>query len=164
MSKGKQEGYRSDVLGMEAVSLSKLVGSTVLESKIFSSGKAGYYGTGTVTLKCGEASYKFQIGLNLTAIENGKQSLSDEEKAAILSSAAFTADMFLKGKTAEPRVFNSGSVGFNLSEKVTLEVNGVAKQFQLGLNITAHGSKSEDGKWQDTRPVERAKKGERVSA
>jgi len=164
MSKGKQEGYRSDILSMDAINLAKVVGHTVLEPKTFSTGKVGYYGGGTTTIKCGEASYKFQIGLNLTAIETGKQDLSDEDKAAILSSKVMTADTFLKGRTAKPRLFNSGSVGFNLSEKITLEINGATKQFQLGLNITAHGSKTEDGKWQDARPVERAKKGEQAPA
>ena len=102
----------------------------------------------TDVLKCGKAGYKFQVAVIATAIENDKQSLSTEEKAAIMGSEPLTADTLLKGKTAAPRRFSTGSVGFNHSEKLSLEIGGVAKTFQVGVNIIAHGSKE----WEDERP------------
>ncbi len=43
--------------------------------------------------------------------------------------------------TASPKEFSSGSVGFYGVGKITLEVNGVPHEYQVGCNITAIGSK-----------------------
>jgi len=40
-----------------------------------------------------------------------------------------------------PKEFSTGSLGWNLSDKVTVLVDGVPVKFQVGLNLTAIGSK-----------------------
>jgi hypothetical protein len=45
-----------------------------------------------------------------------------------------------------PREFSTGSVGLNHSGKVTIEVAGERKQFQVSLNITLAHSKAGDAK------------------
>jgi hypothetical protein len=152
MGKEKQKGYKSDVLGMEAINLGRTVPSTILypkESK--SSGQANFNGNGMVDIECGEASYKFQISMNITAIQTDGQSVSEEEKQEILAGQPLVSDKYLRGKTEEPQVFSTGSVGFHYGEKITLTVGKVTKQFQVGLNLIAHGSKD----WDEQRPVER---------
>jgi len=149
--KEKQKGYKSDVLGMGSVNLGKLVPNTILHPKLSSSGKANFNGNGSVSLECGEATYKFQVAMNVTAIQNDSQAVSEDEKKEILASSPLTSAQFLKGKTAEPQVFSTGSVGFHYGEKVALTVGKVTKQFQIGLNLIAHGS----AEWDEQRPVER---------
>lgn len=150
--KAKQQGFKSDVLGVGTINLSKVLGSTVLEPKTFSSGKVGFYGQGAQMLKCGkEASYKFQVGITLTAIENGKQTLDDATKQAVLAAQPMTADALLKGRNGIAKEFSTGSVGFHHGDKVQLEINGSVITFQLGVLLTAHGSKE----WASDRPVER---------
>lgn len=42
---------------------------------------------------------------------------------------------------ANPKLFSTGSLGWNASQRLTLEVNGVPVPCQVGLNITIIGSK-----------------------
>lgn len=42
---------------------------------------------------------------------------------------------------AEPKEFSTGSLGWYLNAKVTLEVDGVRVPVQIGLNLTIVGSK-----------------------
>jgi len=37
--------------------------------------------------------------------------------------------------------FSTGSLGWNLNEKITLEIDGVVVPIQVGLNLTVVGSK-----------------------
>ena len=145
----KQTGYKSDVLAAKPVNLAKLLGAMVLEPKTFSTGKVGFYAQGAIPIKCGEASYKFQLGMNLTAIENDKQSVDADTKAAIMAASPLPADSVLKGRTGLPKQFSTGSVGFHHGDKVQIEVNGKLLTFQLGVLLTAHGSKE----WEAQREV-----------
>jgi len=147
--KAKQQGFKNDVLGTKPLNLGKVIGSAVLEPKTFSSGKVGFYSQGAIQIKCGETSYKFQLGLNFTAIENGKQTLDDATKQAILAANPMVAETILKGRTGIAREFSTGSVGFHHGDKVQLEVNGTLVTFQLGVLLTAHGSKE----WPTDRKV-----------
>jgi hypothetical protein len=137
----KQKGRRSDVLGAKPLNLAKVVGATVLEAKNSSNGKPGFFGQGAIMVRCSDTSYKFQLGINLTAIDNDKQQLDQETRQAIRASQPMLADTILKGRMAEPRQFKTGSVGFYHGDKVQLEVNGKPVTFQLGVLLTAHGSK-----------------------
>lgn len=42
---------------------------------------------------------------------------------------------------ADPKSFSTGSLGWYLNAKVTLEVDGVPVQAQIGMNLTIVGSK-----------------------
>jgi hypothetical protein len=42
---------------------------------------------------------------------------------------------------AAPKEFSTGSLGWYLNEKVTLEVDGVPVTVQIGMNLTIVGSK-----------------------
>lgn len=44
-------------------------------------------------------------------------------------------------KTVAPKEFSTGSLGWYLNEKITLEVGGVSVPVQIGLNLTIVGSK-----------------------
>ena len=148
--KAKQQGFKSDVLGTKPLNLVKVAGATILEPRVSSNGKPGFFGQGALMVKCGETSYKFQLGINLTAIDNDKQRLDEETKQAILASTPMTADAILKGRTGIAREFSTGSVGFHHGDKVQIEVNGKLVTFQLGVLLTAHGSKE----WPTAREVE----------
>ena len=43
--------------------------------------------------------------------------------------------------TAEVKEFSTGSFGWNLNSKVTVQVDGVPVNVQIGLNLTVIGSK-----------------------
>jgi len=43
--------------------------------------------------------------------------------------------------SASPKEFSSGSFGFYLGDKVTVDVGGVAVKLQVGMSLTAIGSK-----------------------
>ena len=43
--------------------------------------------------------------------------------------------------TAEVKEFSSGSLGWNISDKVTVEIAGTGCKVQVGLNLTVIGSK-----------------------
>jgi hypothetical protein len=43
--------------------------------------------------------------------------------------------------TADPKSFSTGSLGWYLNTKVTVEVDGVPVQAQVGMNLTIVGSK-----------------------
>lgn len=139
--KQKQQGFKSDVLGAKPLNLAKVTGATILEPKTFSSGKVGLYGQGALMVKCGEASYKFQLGITVTAIENNKQVLDEVTKQAILNVDPMVAETLLKGRTGLPREFSTGSVGFHHGDKIQLSINETLVTFQLSVLLTAHGSK-----------------------
>jgi hypothetical protein len=46
---------------------------------------------------------------------------------------------------AGPREFSTGSLGWNVSEKMYVEINGHQVALQVGLNITVVGSKDLPG-------------------
>ena len=64
-----------------------------------------------------------------------------------------TREQFLKAATpqtikigefsfaATPKEFSTGSLGWNLNEKLTVPIDGVLCKVQVGLNITVVGSK-----------------------
>ena len=43
--------------------------------------------------------------------------------------------------TAEAKEFSSGSLGWNISDKITVEIGGKAVKCQVGLNVTLIASK-----------------------
>jgi hypothetical protein len=43
--------------------------------------------------------------------------------------------------TADPKEFSTGSLGWYLNGKTTIEVNGVPVSVQIGMNLTIVGSK-----------------------
>jgi hypothetical protein len=47
--------------------------------------------------------------------------------------------------TTAPRKMSTGSVGYSLADKITLVIDGEPVLFQVGINVTACGSKN----WQD---------------
>jgi hypothetical protein len=55
---------------------------------------------------------------------------------------------------AEVKEFSTGSLGWYLNAKVTLEVDGVRVPVQVGLNLTIVGSKELPGGPGDTKPGE----------
>lgn len=46
------------------------------------------------------------------------------------------------GFSASPRKMSTGSVGYSLADKITLVVDGEPVLFQVGINVTACGSKN----------------------
>lgn len=155
----KQKGFKSDVLGAKPINLAKVAGATILEPKESkSSGKPGFFGQGALMVKCGDTSYKFQLGINLTAIDSAKQPMDDETRKAILASQPMVAETILKGRHGIAKQFSTGSVGFHHGDKVQLEINGKVVTFQLGVLLTAHGSKD----WKDSQPA--ADRGEQPAA
>ena len=55
--------------------------------------------------------------------------------------AMITVTIAGKSYDAERKEFSTGSVGYYLNGKVTLEIGGEPVSFQIGLNLTAVGSK-----------------------
>ena len=53
--------------------------------------------------------------------------------------------------TAPPREFSTGSLGWNLNNKTTMDIGGTAVTVQIGMNITLVGSKELPGR---TAPAE----------
>jgi hypothetical protein len=53
---------------------------------------------------------------------------------------------------AAVKEFSTGSLGWYLNGKTTIEVDGVPVSVQIGLNLTIVGSKELDGK-SDSQPV-----------
>ncbi len=43
--------------------------------------------------------------------------------------------------SAAPRQFSTGSLGWNVNEKMTVEINGKQVTLQVGMNLTVVGSK-----------------------
>lgn len=43
--------------------------------------------------------------------------------------------------TVKPKDFSTGSIGWNLNEKIEVEIDGTGCTCQVGLNITLVGSK-----------------------
>jgi hypothetical protein len=63
---------------------------------------------------------------------------------------------------ADPKEFSTGSLGWNISAKTVLEVNGEPQRVQIGLNLTTVGRKElpKEPQWKSTcgyayRPGER---------
>ena len=48
-----------------------------------------------------------------------------------------------KAMSAEKKEFSTGSFGYYINTKITLDVDGTPVTFQVGANITAVGSKPE---------------------
>jgi hypothetical protein len=47
--------------------------------------------------------------------------------------------------TAGPRQFSTGSLGWNVNDKMTVEINGKIVTLQVGMNLTVVGSKDLPG-------------------
>ncbi len=47
--------------------------------------------------------------------------------------------------TAGPRQFSTGSLGWNVNDKMTVEINGKPVTLQVGMNLTVVGSKDLPG-------------------
>jgi len=47
--------------------------------------------------------------------------------------------------TAAPRQFSTGSLGWNVNDKMTVEINGKVVTLQVGMNLTVVGSKDLPG-------------------
>lgn len=47
--------------------------------------------------------------------------------------------------TAAPRQFSTGSLGWNVNDKLIVEINGKAVTLQVGMNLTVVGSKDLPG-------------------
>jgi hypothetical protein len=62
---------------------------------------------------------------------------------AMFQAQAKAITVVIDGKpyVAQMKEFSSGSFGWNVSDKVTLEIGGTPVRCQIGLNITAIGSK-----------------------
>jgi hypothetical protein len=43
--------------------------------------------------------------------------------------------------TAKPKEFSTGSLGWNINDKVTIDIGGKPVTVQIGLNLTIVGSK-----------------------
>ena len=43
--------------------------------------------------------------------------------------------------TAKPKNFSTGSLGWNVNDKITMEINGKEVIVQVGMNLTIVGSK-----------------------
>lgn len=48
--------------------------------------------------------------------------------------------------TAPPREFSTGSLGWNLNSKTSMDIGGVKVMVQIGMNITLVGSKDLPGR------------------
>lgn len=48
--------------------------------------------------------------------------------------------------TAPPREFSTGSLGWNLNSKTTMDIGGTPVTVQIGMNITLVGSKELPGR------------------
>jgi hypothetical protein len=46
-----------------------------------------------------------------------------------------------KSYTAVPKEFSTGSLGWNVNDKVTVEIGGTPVTVQIGMNLTIVGSK-----------------------
>ena len=46
-----------------------------------------------------------------------------------------------KKYTATPKEFSTGSLGWNINDKVTIDIGGKAVTVQIGMNLTVVGSK-----------------------
>ena len=154
MAKNKQQGHKSDVLNMAPQSLTSLLatlggGAMVLGSKEFKSGKAGFGGNGTATIKCGKGVYKFSVSINCTAIDSEKVPLDPEARAAILALGQVTLkDLGLDKMSLSAREFSSGKVGFYYGDKLSLKVGEHVVRLQVGIPIVAWHSDT----WAAERP------------
>lgn len=73
-----------------------------------------------------------------------------QKKKCVLTQVDFMArakpmQLVLNGilLTAMPKVFSTGSYGWNFNQKTVIDVDGVGIEVQIGANITAVGSKPE---------------------
>jgi len=62
-------------------------------------------------------------------------------------------NVVINGKeyTAVPKEFSTGSLGWNINDKVLIEIDGVPVSVQIGMNLTVVGSKDLP---QDAGPTE----------
>ena len=47
--------------------------------------------------------------------------------------------------TAKPKEFSTGSLGWNINDKITIQINGKDVTLQVGMNLTIVGSKELPG-------------------
>lgn len=155
MAKTKQQGHKSDVLNMSPQSLISLLATLggsamVLGSKEFKSGKAGFGGNGTATIKCGKGTYKFSVSINCTAIDSEKVPLPKEAREAILAlDSVSLKDLGLDKMSLSAREFTSGKVGFYYGDKLSLKVGEHVVRLQVGIPIVAWHSDT----WPAARPT-----------
>lgn len=158
----KQPGYKSDVLNTKSATMGALLASLggpdmVLDAREFKSGKVGFGGNGTVSLKCGSEIYKFSAGVNCTGIDSEKSPMPEGGREAILASGGLSLkDLKLDKVTLSPREFKSGKVGYYFGDKVTVTLDGKQIKLQVGCNLTAWHS---DG-WAAERPAKQSKQDE----
>jgi hypothetical protein len=62
-------------------------------------------------------------------------------REAFMASGEITLDVGGVTFTASPKAFSTGSFGYNLNGKLTLEIGGQLVRFQLSGNLVAIGSK-----------------------
>lgn len=79
--------------------------------------------------------------------------MAKKQASASTKSCPVTKDQFLKKakplainidgqlRSADIKEFSSGSFGFYMGDKVTLEIDGVPVKFQCSMNLVAVGSK-----------------------
>jgi hypothetical protein len=51
-----------------------------------------------------------------------------------------------KEYTASPKEFSTGSLGWNINDKVTIDIGGKMVTVQIGMNLTVVGSKDLPGR------------------
>lgn len=56
---------------------------------------------------------------------------------------ARAVEVIINGKqfTAAPKEFSTNSLGWNINEKITIEIDGTPVTVQIGMNLTVVGSK-----------------------
>jgi hypothetical protein len=54
---------------------------------------------------------------------------------------AVTVQIGDKSYTAVPKEFSTGSLGWNINDKITIDIGGKLVTVQIGLNLTVVGSK-----------------------
>jgi hypothetical protein len=57
------------------------------------------------------------------------------------SAQAVTVKIGDREYTAQPKEFSTGSLGWNINDKVTIDIGGKPVTVQIGLNLTIVGSK-----------------------
>lgn len=151
-TKKTTSGYKSDILGMSAVTLKEL-GIGPMAPREFSTGSVGLNHSGKASLKCGPDRYQFQVSLNITLAHSKPE---DPKRVSQATLDAFLAlppqslkDLGLESAVAQARTFSSGKVGFYANTKAVVGGN----LCQVGCSITAIGS--DGAEWADERPTER---------
>jgi hypothetical protein len=151
-TKKQTSGYKSDVLGVGAVSLKEL-GIGPMSPRTFSTGSVGLNHSGKASIKCGPDRHQFQVSLNITLAHSKPE---DPKRVGQETIDAFLAlppqtlkDLGLESAIAEACTFSTGKVGFYANTKAMVGGN----LCQVGCSVTAIGSDGDT--WADERPAER---------